>query len=103
VKWLGYFLAFGVLVSGCGRPKPSPLTPTVGEMCKEAVILGDITYLENDKVCVTMYQVKRHDEMDGWTFVDVIGLDSQGLFRNRRDAEVWAHSQPYVRPAWQVR
>lgn len=108
MKRIIWFLS-AILVAGCSRTqlKPTtpagPLTPTVGEMCKQMTVSSDITYLENEKICVTMYQVKRHDDLGGWTFVDVIGLNSQALFRNHLDAEVWARNQPYVRPAWQVR
>lgn len=86
-----------------------PTTQTIGQACRVTQLSGDpkdkdvITYLKNDKICATMYRVDRHDETNGWYYVDIIGAKTGALFKSDEEALAWARSMPYVRRKEQVR
>lgn len=89
------------------QPKPSisssSLTPTIGEVCQQTVVAEDETYFRDNMTCVEMHTVETAGDFNGWIYVHVIGLNSEAIFKTQENAEIWAKSQPYVRPAWQVR
>jgi hypothetical protein len=78
-------------------------TPTLGNVCKEEVVSGDITYFRNDKTCATLYQVKRHDDFNGWWYAYIVGTQSQGIFNSHDDAVEWINESYYIRRVSQVR
>jgi hypothetical protein len=82
--------------------RESDTSATIGEVCHNLVATSDETYLRDNMTCVEMHTAEAGD-IKGWTVVDVVGTRQQAIFQNNSDALVWARSQPYVRPKWQVR